>query len=462
MTQSSGLGDGSRLKWLLAFVAATRLLFALAVWITTGATGFQSPDTDRYLTLARLLLHGSFSDPRPEIYRTPGYPLLLLPAVASGHPIFVGVLENILLSILCAWLVWKIVRELSPDSSAAAWAVIFYCFEPVGILYSVQLMSEMLFCAFFLFFLWLLVRYLKNPTPLAMVFPALALAGTAYARPVSLYLVLWLLPLLLFLPRTLSWPRRLVQACILPAVFVLALMPWIVRNTLVADYKGFSSSGDFNLYFQAAAAVEARQQHKSFRDTQDALGSIHYFEVYPERRNWSQGQITKVWHDESRRIIFSHLPAYLVIHAKGCLLVMFDSAGTLIAGPLGIYPVQGGNLMARLLDQGMVRGTIWLFRQYPATASLYFLLELLLLAYYVMAIKGLRRLPREIAFLLVYLSAYLVLVSGIPGALARYRAPIMPTVCVAAAVAIASRTVARASVRSRQPTAPAVLHSSQT
>lgn len=43
-----------------------------------------------------------------EVFRTPGYSFLLLPAVAFHHVAFIGLLESFLLATFSAWLVWKI------------------------------------------------------------------------------------------------------------------------------------------------------------------------------------------------------------------------------------------------------------------------------------------------------------------------------------------------------------------
>src|SRR5258708_4387905 len=108
LTSSAAQNTSSR-KWLLmllAIVFLLRLVLALAVWKINGPAGFVSPDTVSYSIPAESMLHGAFlSDGSfslrgaPEIFRTPGYPLLLLPAVASGHPVLIGIIENLLFAV---------------------------------------------------------------------------------------------------------------------------------------------------------------------------------------------------------------------------------------------------------------------------------------------------------------------------------------------------------------------------
>ena len=135
MTDHNQVSVRNRLMFLLALVFISRLLAALVILGFDGAASFGSPDTATYVGLAASLVHGSFSSNGvPDVVRTPGYPLLLVPAVASYHPTLIALFENLLLATVSAWLIWKIVREIAPFSKAWVWAVLLYCFEPVGFL----------------------------------------------------------------------------------------------------------------------------------------------------------------------------------------------------------------------------------------------------------------------------------------------------------------------------------------
>ena len=69
--------------------------------------------------------------------------------------------------------------------------------------------------------------------------------------------------------------------------------------------------------------------------------------------------------------------------------------------------------------------------------------------YYIFAVAGLRQLPLDATLVLLALFLYFVLISGLPGAVVRYRVPIMPLVCISAGLGIAhwrSKTVASVEV----------------
>lgn len=437
-------GDEKNRVWaLLIVIFVSRLLFAMFIWKQTGPSGFVSPDTATYILPAQsLIIHGSFSSHEtPEIVRTPGYPLLLVPAVAFGHPIAIGLVENFLLAAASGVLIWLIARDSLPASSSGLWAILLYCLEPVGLLYSEQILSDTLFSTQLLLFVWLGVRFLRRPSYANLLLAALALGAATYTRPVTLYLGLWLAPLLPFLPGNLTRGQRLARAILFPLVFGLTLAPWILRNAAVSEYPGFSSASDGGLYAYDAAAVKARVEHKSFLEAQKELGMGEggpYFEFHPEQRSWPSGKIARFQRSEAARIILGHFPTYALIHAHGCAVVVFAPGTTETLTVLGLYP-QGGGLLARALDQGILRATLGQIRQNPVVGVALALMGTQLLIYYWLALKGLRHMPPAMRALLVSLSLYLLLVSGQALAVARYRVPIMPLVCIVAGVAIANR-----------------------
>lgn len=258
-------------------------------------------------------------------------------------------------------------------------------------------------------------------------------------RPASLYLGFWLIPALLLFPQTLPVRARLSRATLFLVVFQLVLARWVLRNTWVADYRGFSSAGDWNLYFFSDAAVRAKLEHRSFAEVQAGLGPYNdkiYFQVHPEQSTWSRGRVARAWGVEARRTISEHWLTYVPIHARGGLTVLFDPGASEVLKSVRLYPEEGGLLM-RLQDEGFVDATLWLFEHYPLTAFVLPLLAAQLLLYYALRVLGLRYMSLAGRVMLVAICLYFILVSGTPSAVARYRTPFMPLVCVSAGAAIA-------------------------
>lgn len=435
-------GDRRSVSWpLLVLVFLSHVLVALLIWMISGPAAFLNPDTGHYVLAADSLRRGSFFiNGSPEIFRTPGYPLLLVPAVAGDRPILaLALFENFVLATMTAWLVWRIAALLFPGTKAAWWGVILYCFEPLGFLYTEQILSETAFTAFLMLFLWLFLRFLDLPKSRTFTLSAAALAGATYVRPVSLYLAFVLSLLLLFLPRGPALRTRIARALFFLGFFLLLLAPWVIRNTIVADYPGFSSAGDWNLYFCSAAAVQAKLEGRDFVTTQTAMGANNndlYFQLHPERRAWTPGRIARAWGTEARQMIAPHWLLYLPIHAKGAAVVAFSPGVTEMLKMFKLYPETGG-LLSRVQNEGPLSATLWLIRQYPLTMFLLPLLGLQMAIYYVLAVLGLRHMALTARITMIVIFAYVVLVSGMPAAVARYRAPVMPIVCICAVAAIA-------------------------
>lgn len=432
---------------LLALVFFSRLVFAFIIWTISGPPGFFTPDSPGYLGLARSLLDGSFSaDGAPIIVRTPGYPLFLVPAVLFQHSVLVAVFENLLLAVGSAWLIWRIVGTLFPGSQASTWAVLLYCFEPVGFLYSVKLMSETPFCAQLLLFIWLVILFFRQPSYTRLLLAAAVIGWATYTRPVTIYLGVWLIPVFLLFPRSLPFLQRSFRTLLFLAVFASTLAPWMIRNAKVADYIGFSSIADIGVYYYSAAAVQAKLEHKSYVQLQEEWGfwdNQRYFEAHPEQKSWSRAQINRFMQAESRKILLPHLPTYFVLHARGFVILLFDTVATVILQAVQLYPERGG-LMARTVDLGFVGGMMWLVRNHPIVGAVFLLLGVQLVLYYVLALFGVRQLPLAVGCFFGFLVLYFVLISGGPIACGRYRAPIMPLVCVPAGVTIANWRAARA------------------
>src|SRR5258708_21258192 len=259
-------------------------------------------------------------------------------------------------------------------------------------------------------------------------------------RPVSVYLGIGIIPLLIqFGLRRTAWTRRISMALVFVAVFGLALAPWIARNRVAADYGSFSSAADSNLYFYCAAAVEGKLEQRNFSDIAREWGNepAKYFQIHKEQRDWSQGRVVRYCRTEAQRILKPNLLTYSKLHARGCVMVMFNPAVSELLRDVGQYPLAGSPISGKL-DQGLFRAMIWLMREYPLSAALIPLMLVQLIAYYLLAAIGSRRLLFEGRVLFAVLVLYFALISGIPGSSARYRAPIMPLVCICAGIAIAN------------------------
>src|SRR3989440_4661521 len=135
---------------MLAIAVVIRGSFALGAWLVTkDRTVFHVPDTGSYLAPARdLLAHGTFTrDGRPELARTPGYPLFLVPGVWLGSVEATTIALQIGLSALTVAGVFVLARLVFNDGPVALLAAGLYAVDPLSAIYTTILVSETLFTA---------------------------------------------------------------------------------------------------------------------------------------------------------------------------------------------------------------------------------------------------------------------------------------------------------------------------
>jgi hypothetical protein len=457
--ESTGIAANPKLetKWWTpalagpVIAAAVVRLALLAVSIVrTGSSVFSGADTASYLMPGRnLLLHGSFvADGVPDLLRTPGYSLFL--AITSLTGLTTAAAVNIILSVFSVLLVWKLGRTVFQDDRIALGAAWIFAFEPISIVNSFVLMSDTLFLALLLLSLERLAMFLRCRRLPVLAAAGLWLAAAALARPVAYYLAVPLaLGLFLLLVRVpdLRWKA--------PAVLLISVLPWLaawqIRNRVETGYREFSSISDLNLYFFCAADVTARLEHKNWLDVRNELGytvfTDHagqsylypaYLATHPEQTGWSQTQRLTFMHTEAVHIIRAHLGTYLHLCFESLLKAVFNPGAGFFDHLLDPQDQAAAN---GLIDKGPVRWGITLALTHPWAALEKVAFEVVLLGFYLFALRGVFRagMYNPCIWLLLGTSVYFLAVTaaaGGAGADARFRLPIMPVVCILAAAGI--------------------------
>ena len=194
-----------RMRWM----ARHQLLLLLALALTLRVAGvlywqsrhpdaksFGMGDSDGYFSLGRALAEGRPYEYGPygaQIFRTPGYPLLLAPVfwLSNQHAVLLARLENALLGTLCVAGVWWLARQLF-GLRAALLAAAMAALYPESIATSAMILSDTPFCALMLLELGLWTAAWKKGrlSPAALL---LALAAGLVAGAATLVRPSWLL-----------------------------------------------------------------------------------------------------------------------------------------------------------------------------------------------------------------------------------------------------------------------------
>ncbi len=258
-----------------------------------------------------------------------------------------------------------------------------------------------------------------------LLLPVLILAAAAYVRPVLYYF-----PALFALAWAIAGHGVLKQRAIATAVTLAAcaavLGSWQVRNRLQADFGGFSSVADVNLYFWHGAAVQAASDERSLRSVQQdmGLGARDTFDkLHPELREASPGERARFMRDDGLRTIRAEPRVFLLNYADGLWGTLTDP-GT--SAYVGLFDTEQQEQSSR-----SVRRVV------------HSLLMIMLVALYLLAASGVWRLRRDLVrwpwVAVVALAVYLVALSGGPVGYHRLRHPVMPIVCLLAAVGATRR-----------------------
>jgi len=100
----------------------------------TGVGAVEGTDTYSYLIPGQnLLYHGAFyADGVPAVMRTPAYPLFLAVTSVAGFAMASAV--NILLSLFCVVLVWRLGRAVSGNDRIGIGAAWLMAIEPMTVI----------------------------------------------------------------------------------------------------------------------------------------------------------------------------------------------------------------------------------------------------------------------------------------------------------------------------------------
>lgn len=239
-----------------------RGLFFYGIIKTSGPMGFSAPqneDSKEYLLLSKNLLTGHFSRDAgptytPESFRTPGYPLFLTVATAFGRSLSLAVIiQNLLFLGFIYFFFLVLESKLGPWPSAAACAIL--AIDPTIIYWNNQLTSETVFTILLSLSVFFLFKFLDETRYRLMIWSMFFLIASIYVRPISMYLPVFYLLILL---AHLIFKRFNFKKCLVASVIVIlfwqgGLLPWQWRNQHHFDRRIFSTANSigFGKYLTA-------------------------------------------------------------------------------------------------------------------------------------------------------------------------------------------------------------------
>ena len=442
--------DWVALLLILIVAAAAR---ASLLWVAVEKDNVGAPDSGAYRDLAwsmarsQLFADGGY----PEINRTPGYPFFAAVAhVLSGGDQMGGWLVVLVLqALLDVGLVFLtfLLGRLLVGHGVGLGAALFQAISPVAAASSCRALPDSLYAFCLTAALLLIVGHLKTGKIRRLVWAGVVMALACYVRPVGMIMAAVVVVALL------CRPGRFRRAGAFAGVFVACIAPWVIRNTVVADYCGFSSNGGDTLYYFYAPEIAV-----SRRDIDGETARQEMWEEarrYAEEHNLTVGAAARWRQRKGLGRIAAHPWLYTKIHLKGSL-------GFWLPGATDVLELGGLTRGNRgTLEVLKKRGLVAAARHYFGDIELGCLtagpMVLILLVMYAgvaaCVVVGLRRRAGAAASLLAAVVVVSMMLTG-PFGLPRYRVPVEPILNVAAAVGLGA-VFARTRRPARQTGKPA-------
>jgi 4-amino-4-deoxy-L-arabinose transferase-like glycosyltransferase len=398
---------------------------------------FHDRDTESYIEpAANLISTGRFAvGGVPEIHRTPGYPILLIPGLLLDRVSLVTILLQVILSGVTIYTTYRIAELLFKDRWVAGLCGLVLGVEPVTLYYSSHLSTECLFLTVLTLSLYCLLRFVENRSMAWGAWAAALLVMGIYARPIGSFLPMGL-TIILLIHAGIGRSRRLaVGAVVFLSVSMAGIGVWYVRNAIWADYAGFSSISDEAVYFYSAASVLAAENGIGYYDQQRMMGLNdveRYLADHPEQRTWTPGKRYQYMRREGVGVLRRYPLTYGRIHVRGMLMTLLDPGATSYLKLFKLHPDRGG-LLERFVDRDVVGSIRYLFMSKPLVFWSNAIMGMFLLTIYVLAVIGVSgaSAPRGVQLaMLVATGGYLIVAGGGPVGYSRFRHPVLPILSI--------------------------------
>jgi 4-amino-4-deoxy-L-arabinose transferase-like glycosyltransferase len=424
----------SRLKRVMPELAifAVALALRLALFLAVGAWDpdrleqriFVGDAPEYHQIATNLIEHGVYSSRReppldPNTFRVPLYSgyLALIYRVVGPLP-HLAILAQLAFSALTCVVACRIGTILFDRSTGivAGWIL---AIDYSSILFSNRLYADTLFMLLVAAALLALSRFLVGDGTRPLIVAGLCLGLATLCRPVSLYFVVALAPVVWL--RLRGRPRlALARWGLLVAVYLLTLSPWMLRN-LAASGRPYVTSMQRDVaewYLPSTAGAEAAARH---RDRPPPAEPLSWARAGNDARAFTRGFVR-----------------FFAILGSGEIPLI-----------LGIPYGRHDYVALREASLGEWVAATWNNRSSPLERGVVFAIAAYLAVLYLAAARGLWRSLRlrrwlESSLLLATI-AYFMVATGPIAREIRYRLPALPAIVLFAAMGIAPSSAPRTS-----------------
>lgn len=238
------------LRWLqnAVVIAVVGLGFGVRLWWANEIAPRQVADARTYANMALQLAAGEgYQDGgRPSAYYPIGYPL----ALSAVHRLFgpdplVARVANAVISIVTLLALFVVARAVTNSRLAALLGLLAFALYPADVGFTAVTLSQAPFNALALLGCALCLRQLW-PRSGSLVLGGALLGAATLTRHQGAVLAMLIVLGFVLRPRS---RRRVRQAALVSAAFIVTLLPWTIRNAVaLGGFVPVATNGGINLY----------------------------------------------------------------------------------------------------------------------------------------------------------------------------------------------------------------------
>lgn len=392
---------------------------------------FFTPDSASYIQPAReLLSYGTFTyHGIPELFRTPGYPIFLIPFIYlfNDNIAIPIVITQIFIVLVIALITKEIAFEISENDIISK--IIFYLIliEPNINIYQYFVLSEIVFALFLIFSIYFLILSYKRGTLSHLFFGFLILSLSAFVRPISIYLV-YLIGFMSVVTYFIKNKRGFIVVLSSILLHFVLINAWSLRNEIKTGAYVFSSVSSDNLYEYISASILAKAEGKSWETVRD--------EFRGDIENMSLSERILYQKRKYIEIISGYPKEAVIIGAKGFFTNIFDPGTGELANMFNLRKSNSG-IMYKFVSMPISEFIVYVLEHEKALITTMIIGILWLIIFYISVLYGIFKIERDYVFiLLLVVIFYFLITSSGPQSYARFRVPVTPHMSIFAGYGI--------------------------
>lgn len=418
-------------KYLLFITLLHAVFFVLALY----KGNIQLPDSGDYIWQAKNFeATGSFyaNDPTQPIKidyyskRPPLYGLFIWGVTSIFGSLYGVLLLQNIISIFCAWLVYKLLRNDFGIEKPALWAGILWVLFPNQLLYANMVMSETLLQVLLVGSFYCFLRYLKTNKQYWIIANIVLLALALLTKPVMLYF--WVISLVVLLFFAIKNRHYLLPLAV--ALLLLVAYWWSGLNYQQTGYRHYSSITHVNLKDYNTKYYLFAKYGSEYGDSVIAVIDSAVTE------KGSYAQQCEYIKDTCKQILLSDVPAYGKFHARGMLNFMADPGRYDYVSFFNIAQTDGLGLL-HYISKGDIGELKRFIKTQPIALIIVLLLQMAanVLILLMCVVFVFTKTPLWPKIYLLVMAGYIWFLTGPIGS-ARFKVPVYPLLVIAVVVAI--------------------------